>query len=187
MMVNSPPGDPGWFSRERLLIVALGIATFLALFVCFLIIQPFIPAITIAVAVAVATKRPFNWLRQRIASSTLAAAISLTLVACLIVLPLSFLLNYVVQQIVAGAEQMQENGGPPDWHTMLNLPPALAPAVDWIERNLGLKEQWQEMGKSLGSQMGNLVAGSVRVGTQIVILLFVLFFLYRDRDRALEA
>ena len=55
MSLSSDAHDPGWFGRERVLLLALGLATLLALYVCYLIVQPFIPAITIAIAVAVAT------------------------------------------------------------------------------------------------------------------------------------
>ena len=43
------------------------------------------------------------------------------------------------------------------------------------------------MGQSLMGLAGIAVAGSVNLLSQLVILLFVLFFLYRDRDRALDA
>lgn len=43
---NTP--DHGWFSRERVLLLTLGLATLLALYLCYLIVQPFIPAVTIA-------------------------------------------------------------------------------------------------------------------------------------------
>ena len=58
MSLSSDAHDRGWFGRERVLLLALGLATLLALYVCYLIVQPFIPAITIAIAVAVATRCP---------------------------------------------------------------------------------------------------------------------------------
>src|ERR1035437_9240516 len=61
---NTP--DQGWFSRERVLLLTLGLATLLALYLCYLIVQPFIPAVAIAVAAAVASKRPQKWLARRL-------------------------------------------------------------------------------------------------------------------------
>ena len=81
MSLSSDGHDRGWFSRERVLLLALGLATLLALYVCYLIVQPFVPAITIAVAAAVATSRPQLWLRGRLHSRTAAAAVGVLLVA----------------------------------------------------------------------------------------------------------
>lgn len=177
----------GWISRERLLIVSLGLLTLLAFYVCYLIVQPFIPAVTIALAVAVATKQPHNWLRQRLGSHSAAAAVSVVLVACLIVVPLSLLIAYVVRQIVAGLHSLQAGGGLADWRSIFQFSPALGRALEWIEANLDLQAQLTRLGQTLAGHAGALLAGSVSVLTQLVITLFVLFFLYRDRDRALSA
>lgn len=187
MWLNSTRNDQGWFSRERMLILVLGLATLLALYVCYLIVQPFIPAVAIAVAVAVATKRPHNWLRRRLRSNTAAAALSVVLVACLIVVPLSFLIAYLVRQIIASVQPLQAGGGLPGWRGVLHLPLMLVRALDWAEANLDLQAQLARLGQSLAGQAGNLLAGSVNLLTQLVIMLFVLFFLYRDRDHALDA
>ena len=100
MVLASNTPDHGWFSRERVLLLTLGLATLLALYLCYLIVQPFIPAVAIAVAAAVATKRPQNWLARRLRSRTAAAA-GVLLVAGLIVVPLSLLITYLVRQIIA--------------------------------------------------------------------------------------
>jgi predicted PurR-regulated permease PerM len=103
----SHENNQGWFSRERVLILTLGIATLIALYLCYLIVQPFIPAIAIAVAVAVATKRPQAWLCRRLHSPTAAAAVGVALVASLIVVPLSLLIIYLVRQIIVNIQVWQ--------------------------------------------------------------------------------
>ena len=112
--------DQGWFSRERVLLLTLGLATLLALYLCYLIVQPFIPAVAIAVAAAVATKRPQNWLARRLRSRTAASAAGVLLVAGFIVIPLSLLITYLVRQIIVtgivtysqphAEERMRERG-----------------------------------------------------------------------------
>jgi predicted PurR-regulated permease PerM len=179
--------DQGWFGRERVLLLALGLATLLALYVCYLIVQPFIPAITIAVAVAVATKRPQAWLRRRLHSKTAAAAFSVVLAASLIVVPLSLLLIYLIRQIIATMNRWQAGGGLSEWRTIVHFPPPLSRALEWAQANLDLQAQLSAIGQSLAGQAGNLLAGSISLVTQLFIMLFVLFFLYRDRDKALNA
>ncbi|HUQ93313.1 MAG TPA: AI-2E family transporter [Bryobacteraceae bacterium] len=188
MQVETPQNDMGWFSRERLLMLALGLATLLGLYTCFLIVQPFISPIAIAVALAEATNSVTNWMRRRLKSNTGAATLSLLLVACLIVVPLSFLISYVVRQIIAAVKPMTAagGGGIPDLRSLLHLPPAAAGALDWVQAHLDLQAQLTRLGQSVASQAGDLLAGSVNVVVQLMITLFVLFFLYRDRDEALS-
>src|SRR3954466_15883806 len=104
-------GDTPTFSRDRMLFLALVLATLLALYVCYLIVLPFIPAITIAIAAAVATRRPQLWLRGRLHSPTAAAAVGVVLVATLIVVPLSLLITYLVREIIVSIRQLQAGGG----------------------------------------------------------------------------
>ena len=187
MPLASNVHDRGWFSRERVLLLALGLATLLAVYVCYLIVQPFIPAVTIAVAAAVATRRPQAWLRRRLRSHTAAAAVGVVLVAGLIVVPLSLLITYLVRQIIASIHGLQAGGGLSEWRSIVHLPAPMSRALDWAQANFDLQTQIAAIGKSLAGQAGNLLAGSVSLVTQLVIMLFVLFFLYRDRDQALHA
>jgi predicted PurR-regulated permease PerM len=50
-----------------------------------------------------------------------------------------------------------------------------------------LQAQLSAIGQSFAGQLGDLLTGSISLVTQLVIMLFVLFFLYRDHDRALIA
>lgn len=175
--------DQGGFSRERLLFLVLGIATVLSLYVCYLIVRPFIPAIAIAAAVAIATQRGYRHLSRRLGKNA-AAGIGVLLVACLIFVPLTLLLTYIVQQVIEGVRQLQAGGGLADWRTMLELPPPIRRILEWAEANLNLQGSLQQIGQVLVSHAGGLLAGSVTVITQIIFVLFVLFFLYRDGDQA---
>ena len=186
MRVEATGNRSGWISRERLLIFSLGLLTLLALYVCYLIVEPFIPAVAIALAVAVATKLPNNWLRRRLGSNTAAAAVGVLLVAFLIVGPLSLLIAYVVRQILAGVQTLQAGGGLGEWRSTVPLPPVLDRALEWVEANFDLQAQLTRLAQTVAGRAGALLAGSVSLLTQLAIMLFVLFFLYRDRDRALD-
>ena len=111
MSSGSTPADRDWFSRERVLALALGIATILSLYVCYLIVKPFIPALAFALALAVATHKPHDWLYRRLNNNTLTAAIAVILVALVIIAPLTALVTYIVQQIVTTVRDSQGGGG----------------------------------------------------------------------------
>jgi len=175
------------FTRERMLQFALVLATLVSLYVCFLIVRPFIPAIAIAIAAAVATQGSQIWLRSRFQSRGAAAGVGVALVAMLIVIPLSLLITYVVREIVNGVHTLQSGGGLSEWRTVVHLPAFIDRGFDWAQANLDLQEQLTGIGKALAGRAGTLFAGSVRLVTQMVIMLFVLFFLYRDREKALNS
>ena len=108
---NPPPThDEGWFTRERILTVALALMTLAALYACFLLVQPFLSAIVFALTLAVATQRPYRWLRARVQSDAAAAAIAVALVAILIVVPITVLGTYVVQEVVSGINELRAGG-----------------------------------------------------------------------------
>ncbi|MEO8597257.1 MAG: AI-2E family transporter [Candidatus Solibacter sp.] len=185
-----PPAGPTdtnqGFSRERLLLFALVLATLLALYICYLIIQPFVPAITIAVAAAVATMRLQDWLRARFRSRSAAAGVGVALVAGLIVIPLTLLIAYLVRQVIDGIGYLERGGGIAEWRSVVHLPPAVDRILAWAQGNLELQSQLANLGQALAGQAGNLLTGSIGVVSQLVIMLFVLFFLYRDREGALS-
>jgi predicted PurR-regulated permease PerM len=183
---DASPGS-GWLSRERLLSVVLGLATLVALWVCYRIFQPFIPAVAIAAAVAVATSGPHDWLRRRVRHPAAAAAIGVTLVTVIIVAPLSLLIGYLVRQVIAGVQQLQAGGGLSNWREALPLPAAVRHGIEWVDSHFDLQEQLMQLGQTLASQAGGLLTGSVNLIAQLAMMLFVLFFLYRDRELALSA
>src|SRR5262245_30811263 len=140
--------EQGWFGRDRLLFIVLGIATLLSLYLCYLIILPFIPAIALAGAIAIATKEGHSRLRNRLGKG-LAAGLSVLLVACLVFVPLTLLITYIVEQIIYGVHQLQASGGLSDWRTIIELPPPVRRLLDWAETNLNLQAGLQRLGQML--------------------------------------
>jgi hypothetical protein len=79
--MRSNHAEAGWLTRERLLTAVLAIATLLALYVCYLVIEPFVPALAFALALAVATNRIYKALLRRFRRPTVSAAVTVVLVA----------------------------------------------------------------------------------------------------------
>lgn len=177
----------GWFTRERVLTVVLAFATFLGVYVCYLIAKPFIPALAFALALAVATQRPYTWLRQRLSGDTTAATVGVVLVALLILGPVAFLGTLLVQQALDGLDQLRSGQGVSDWRATLYSVPFLGPAFQWLEQRMDVPGQLSRLSGTVASQATGFLRGSVEVITQLVITLFVLFFLYRDRRRAMDS
>jgi predicted PurR-regulated permease PerM len=82
---------------------------------------------------------------------------------------------------------LQAGGGLSNWREALPLPAAVRHGVEWVDSHFDLQEQLMQLGQTLASQAGGLLTGSVNLLAQLAMMLFVLFFLYRDRELALSA
>ena len=176
------------FTRERVLTFILALATLIAIYVCYLIIQPFIPAIAFALALAVATRRPFTWLRNRLhCSDTLAAGIATALVAFLIIVPAVLLVTYVLQSAMDNVGSVQNNVSGASILEHLQQIPIIGPYATEYADKLKIEEHLGTVAQMIASRAGAFVSHSVDFITELVVTLFVLFFLYRDRRTAMAA
>jgi predicted PurR-regulated permease PerM len=175
----------GWFTRERLLTLALTLLTLGFIYLCFLLVAPFISAIAFAVALAVATQGPFEWLRSRFNSRAAASAVAIALVIILILLPLGVLGTYIARTAVESINELRS--GESDWQSVINRQPQLRELVMWATENLDLQAQLQRLSETIASRAASILGRSIDIITQLAITLFVLFFLYRDGHAALRA
>ena len=179
--------DQRWLSRERVVTLTLAAATLLALYICYLIIQPFIATLAVALTLAVSTYKPYRWLQQRLQNEGLAATIAVILVACVIIVPLALVITYITQQILVSLDELQGGNIWNQWRGAIYAKPVLGDALRWAESNLDLDTQLSGMARNFAGHAGSLLSNSVTAITQLVIMLFVLFYLYRDRNGALSA
>jgi len=190
-MLNHFAVDPaqgsnsGLFTRERVLTLTLILATLLALYVCYRIVEPFIPPIAFALALVVATQRPYRWLRTKLRSPNLAAAVALLLVLTLIIGPAVFLGTYLVQNAIHSINEIRTADS--SWRTMVEGQPVLASLLHWAEANLDLETHITRAAEGIASHATGFLKGSASIVTQLGITLFVLFFMYRDCNSGLEA
>jgi len=179
--------DARVFTRDRVLTGVLGVLTAIAVYVCYLIIEPFIPSIAFAVALSVATQSPYRWIARRIPRPTVAATLAVILVAILIVGPAAFLITYIVQMAIDSIDEIQSGGGIASLRIRLESTPVIGPILTEFGGRFRLEEEISNLGKTLAARGASVLSGSIAVITQLGITLFVLFFLYRDRDSATES
>lgn len=175
------------FTRERVLTTVLAILTFLALYVCYRIIEPFIPAMAFALALVVATQRPYRWLKHRVGRETPTAVIAVVLVAILIIGPAAFLTTYIVQMAVENIGELQRAGGISSVRESLEQQPFIGSLIRELSARFRLEEQIGNLGRALAARGSGIISGSIGVLTQLGVTLFVLFFLFRDCGEAVHA
>ena len=74
--------DKGWLSRKRVEALGLLLATLFAIYLCFRLTEPFLPALTWALALAVVGYPVHRWMQKRIRHPSIAAGITLAIIFC---------------------------------------------------------------------------------------------------------
>lgn len=153
---------------------------------CWLVVQPFVPAILFSLVIAVSTWPAYARLLVRVGNRPLASAIACVTVALLAILPATLLLLSVRDGVVWGLQLIQgwkaDGGHPPQW--LLQLP-AIGPAVQaWWMDSFGsgwgaLLEEFAEPARRAALASGQtLINGAL----QSCIGLVLLYFLYVHGD-----
>jgi predicted PurR-regulated permease PerM len=185
-MAADTNGEQFFFTRERIVTSLLAAATVLALYVCYLIAKPFIPSIAFALALTVATQRPYEWIRKRMPNDTVSAAVAVVLVTLLIIGPTLGLATHLVRQAADNIKELQTGEELSNWRSALDRVPPAKQLFEWAESSFDLQNQVRRFGEAAAGYAGAFLRGSLDVLTQLVIMLFVLFFLFRDQKQAKE-
>lgn len=161
---------------------ALFLLTLAVLGLCGLILYPFVPGITGAIVLAVITRRPFHWWRLRIRNRTMAALSALLLVTVSIIAPLLLLAQYLVRHALQGAQMLQDGRAERGLEALADRFPQIATAIEHSSEFIALGDAAQRFAGFIGSHLMGFVSNSLAAAAQIVIMLFLLFFLYRDEE-----
>ncbi len=174
-------------------LITLGVVLAIALYLCWLMVQPFVNVILWASVLAVVFYPLHRRIRDRVGSPSGAAALSTLLVVFLILLPVTFITIAVVRELAGAAENLQ--AGVQRLSSLETIP-----GVGWVlERIRGyididavaaqkfLSERLQSWGGAIAASTLLVVGGAVGAVVQIVLVVFTLFYLFRDGDRIRHA
>jgi predicted PurR-regulated permease PerM len=179
--------EHGWWSRERVLLVTLFAATALAFYVCYLLVLPFLPALTWALALAIVAHPLHTWFAARIRSENVAAALAVLVVSIIIVAPTIFVSHRLGREALAGVETAKALIETGEWRTAVESDPRLGAALAWLEQSVDLRAQAERLTAEVVPRIGSVVRGSIWAATELLITLFTLFFFFRDRHAAVGA
>jgi predicted PurR-regulated permease PerM len=173
--------------------VALIIVLAIALYLCWLMVQPFTNVILWAVVLAVVFYPMHRRIRARVGNPSLAAILSMLLVVLLILLPATFITIAVVRELAGAAESLQAGV-----QRLSNT--STTPGLGWVlERLRGyvdidpaaaqkfLGERLTALAGALASSTLLVVGGAVGAVVQMVLVVFTLFYMFRDGDRIRRA
>ena len=167
--------------------IVLFLLTTAAVLGCVALVSSFVPAIAWAIALAVAARPVYSWLARKLGKPGPAAVLSVFLIALLLVGPALLLLYSIGTQLLS-LITLVRSGAPQDWVTgMLATYPRIDRALDHLRGVVSVKQGSQAAAAYAAGKLQAVLAGSVRTLTQIAIMLFTLFFLFRDGDKARQA
>jgi predicted PurR-regulated permease PerM len=164
--------------------IALFLITLGTLVVIALIVRPFLAAIVGAIVIAVITERPYQWLATKIKHPNLCAVVGLILITLSIVVPIFFLAQNVGNQIALVVKDLRKEPTQRAIGEYFTLHPALASRIMAITNNLDLSQTAQSAASYLGSKVASFIGVSIGWFAQVIIMLFILFYAYRDHAEA---
>jgi predicted PurR-regulated permease PerM len=171
--------------------VALLVALVFALYVCWLMLQPFLNVLLWAAVLTVVFYPMHRRIRTRTPGPSSAAAVSTLMVIVLILLPVTFITIAVVRELSAAATQIANAPG-----FLSKSSPAMAWVFELVGRYIHVDqeaarqfivERAQAWGAVLASSTLMVVGGVVGALVQTGLVIFTMFYLFRDGDRLTQA
>ena len=166
--------------------LTLFLITISAILLCCVVAWPFLPGITAAIVLAVVTARPFSWLDARLKNRTLAATCALIFVILSVVVPSVLVIASVSSNVVQAIRGLQSGAAQQALGTVLNNHPQANTVYQRIAENIDASQVIEKTAGIIASRLAQLLSQSVTALVQIIAMLFILFFLYRDGELAAE-
>jgi len=181
MAAENIPGEGSQKRFESLLFYG---AVLLIFYLAFRVFEPFFQPLGWAIVLVVCTHPLHERLLRRMGPLK-AAALSTICVTLLLVGPALGLVSGLVAQATAAVHYLQSE---PDWAS--HIPPSAHAALDWLQRHGASSVQTDPFRLArdaaawfahlLEQRAGDVLRNAASVALKLLILLFALFFLFRD-------
>ena len=176
-----------FLTRERILVIVLIAVSVLVGWLCWLMVAPFVPALTWAVVLAVIAHPLHERLLERMPQwPTLAALLALISVTIVIALPAALLAREVVNEAIASADTLQRLADGERWRRVLDQFPRLAPLREWIESRFDFQGQVGDATGGVARNVQSALANAIEFAITLLVTFFLLFFFLRDKWRILD-
>lgn len=186
-MTNENTNKTGPAARQPLdlsLLARVGVtAVFLA--VTALIAAPFLSSLTWALILAVVFLRPHRAI-ESLTGPSLGAAISVLLLAVIVVAPLILVSQRLIAEAIAGAGYIQSEIAAGKWGRVLEAHPSLRGVNEWLEAQFDLQEVIGRAIAFLTNFGASLIKQSTGQAVTMLLSFYLLFFFLRDRRAGVE-
>jgi len=168
--------------------LALVAVTLIALYLCWLILQPFIEVLLWALVLVIVFYPVHRRILARTKSPGWSAVISCLLVITIILLPLSLITLAVVKEVSGVAQNLQANS-----QTILDPnSPITGPLLRWLGQYYDINqlvsqdfivERVRNMSGAIANRTLGFVGGVLGALVETFFVIFTMYYLFRDGDR----
>ena len=177
---SSTAEEAGGWTRPSLLTLTIGLATAFSLAVCIVLLLPFLPAVTWSITLAIIIQPVYRRVAFPQYPGT-SAALAVFAVTLLLVAPLLALGFQAANEATKALQGRRGEELLAMWQLLLDMHPSVAKAMVWLQQQFNIKQQVQRLAESLGDALPAFIGGSLSIVMQLLITVYVLFFLLRDR------
>jgi predicted PurR-regulated permease PerM len=173
-----------WLTRERVLVIVLVAASVLVGWLCWMMVKPFVPALTWAVVLAVIAHPLHQRLLARMPRwPNLAATLALACVTVVIAVPAAFVVREVGNEAIASADAIRKLLDGERWKHALDSFPRLAPLRDFVVERMDFDDAASK--GDVARNVRTAVTNASEFAITLLVTFFLLFFFLRDKDRIL--
>ena len=159
--------------------VVLFVGTALLFYACYLMAKPFVPALSWALALAIVANPAHRWIARRIGKPGVAAALSVGLVAVVIVAPMAFVLRAIVNKAVESLQMLESVDVQKSIESALRTHPQFGQLWRWIQADPGAI--LNNVSGAINAVLQRAVGGSFWGTLTFLIAFLMLFYFWRDR------
>jgi len=153
-----------------------------ALVGCGFLLWPFLAPLTGLGLIAVLTRSPISRLTCKVRNRTAAAVIAVFCVTLCIIAPTGFVIHFIGQRILSAVSMLSSPGTVERLHGAVEALRSLAERHSIPIGDLDLNSTLGKASGPIGSAVMSAIGGSVATITDVVVMLFLLFFWYRSGD-----
>ena len=193
MTMNDRKTDPtaapvvnDWGLRRNVQTLVLLVAIASGIYLCFRLALPFLAAFVWALALAVMVFPFQRWLESKVKSPGLAAVLSVLAIGLVVLGLATFVGQRLVQEATRSSELIKTKVESGEWRHAIEGHPRLVPLADWIERQ-NLPETVKKFSAGITAAGAAFVKGSVVEVIGLLLTFYLLFFLLRDRQMAIQS
>ena len=159
-------------------------------YLCWLLIAPFLPALAFGFALAMLGEPVYRWHLKRVKGANAAALITVVVICLTIVVPVAFMLQVLVQEIIQGVGVIQDQQHDLDaWRGIIERNALLGQVLRWLDSQVDVPKEAMALARGLTQWLSSLtasfVSGSAWAITQLVTMTVLLFYFLRDQQTIL--
>ena len=165
-------------------LAALAALTAVGVYLCYLLVAPFLPGVTWAVALAVVGLPLHRRVSRVVRNPNWAAGLSTAVVTLVIAIPVVLVGWQLATETARGAEMVRQQTSNGQWQETVARVPYLGELVAQMN-TAGIETRVRELVEQLVTRTISFVQGAVGGLLQALVAVFVLFFCFRDRHHLL--